>query len=101
MHPTGPLADAHPQWRRTGSPFLPCVAHRSGRRRRRRLTHGFPAHDRYTAFIDGHAAVTITAEPVVPSAARYDNYDSDDDNPCLSCCEVHRTLTRAQNNCAA
>lgn len=61
----GPAIDseARPEWRRTGSKHFPFAAHHSGHWWVLRLNFGFPEHDMYTLFVDGHAAADITANP--------------------------------------
>jgi len=58
---------AQPQWLRTGYKFFPYAAHHSGQWWVLRLNHGFPEHDMYTLFIDGSAAIDITADPHDPA----------------------------------
>jgi hypothetical protein len=53
-------ASAQPQWKRTGYAFFPYAAQQSGSWWVLRYNMGFPEHDLFTVFINGHAVADIT-----------------------------------------
>lgn len=55
--------DAAPHWSRTGFRFFPYAARQSGSWWVLRRNHGFPEHDLYTLFVDGHAVADLTGDP--------------------------------------
>lgn len=60
-----------PAWRRTGYKFFPYAAQQSGQWWVLRLNFGFPDHELYTLFVDGHATLDVTGstDHHVPLAA--------------------------------
>lgn len=57
---------AQPNWLRTGYKFFPYAAQQHGHWWVLRLNYGFPENDLYTLFVDGRAALDITAGPDHP-----------------------------------
>lgn len=60
-----------PAWMRTGYKFIPYAAQQSDQWWVLRLNLGFPEHELYTLFVDGHAALDVTGriDHHVPLAA--------------------------------
>ena len=66
-NPGSPIdTTAQPAWQRTGHPAFPFAAQHSGQWWVLRFNLGFPEHDMYTLFVDGHAVADITADPDHP-----------------------------------
>lgn len=101
---------AQPRWRRTGYRFFPYAAELSGTWWVLRLNPGFPEHDMYTLFVDGHAAADLTIDPdlnlaadlapevatdVVRTVAGYVNYGTERDDACDFCSGDYDGMTRA------
>lgn len=62
---------ARPVWARTGYKFFPYATQQSGQWWVLRLNFGFPDHELYTLFVDGHATLDVTGsmDHAVPLAA--------------------------------
>lgn len=100
----------HMQWQRTGYRFFPYAAEQSGQWWVLRFNPGFPEHEMYTLFVDGHAAGDLTLDPgptlaadltpgvatdVVRTVAGYVNYGSERGSPCDFCSGDYDGMTRA------
>ncbi|WP_235653502.1 hypothetical protein [Mycolicibacter icosiumassiliensis] len=104
-----------PDWLRTGYTYFPYAAQQSGQWWVLRFNVGFPEHEMYTLFVDGHAVVDVTgslaspipfvagigslerlkaneplldpdtAAAVVSVVAQYAGYGSEHNDPCMFC----------------
>ncbi|SPM35890.1 hypothetical protein A4G26_06170 [Mycobacterium rhizamassiliense] len=97
----GPVLDtaASPRWLRTGYRHFPYAAQQAGQWWVLRLNHGFPEHDMYTLFIDGHAVADATADaghplPLVAGLASLAPDAEDSTEPTLDV-ELAEDLVRA------